>query len=206
MVLNESRKVGKIVRGPVVAFAAFVLTVHVSAILFNVPPTGHRLFSLITPVTASVDTTQRSVRIINDDVLWLARCILSESDRDEEQVYAAWVVRNRVETSYRGRDTYEGVVLDPYQFSAFNRGSHKRSEFMSLTAESTRPGWDSALEVAMRVYSASDTTRPFDRDTRHFYSRQSMRGRRVPGWARGRRAVSIQGIDTNRFLFFSGIQ
>ena len=60
---------------------------------------------------------------VSEDVLWLARCIYSETKRAPEQELVAWVIRNRVETGYRGQRSYEGAVLDPYQFSAFNPGT-----------------------------------------------------------------------------------
>uniref|UniRef100_UPI000A985E42 cell wall hydrolase n=1 Tax=Rhodothermus marinus TaxID=29549 RepID=UPI000A985E42 len=83
-----------------------------------------------------------------DEVLWLARCIYSESNRPEEQRLVAWVVRNRVETRYRG-DTYREVVLEPRQFSAFNRPTPRRDLILSLTPRSTVPGWQQALRIAL---------------------------------------------------------
>ncbi len=56
---------------------------------------------------------------LEEPTLWLARAIYSETKLPHEQELVAWVVRNRVETAYRGRRTYRAVVLDPYQFSAF---------------------------------------------------------------------------------------
>ncbi|WP_240332831.1 hypothetical protein [Salinibacter ruber] len=42
--------------------------------------------------------------------LWLARAIYSETKLPHEQELVAWVVRNRVETAYRGRRTYRAVA------------------------------------------------------------------------------------------------
>jgi hypothetical protein len=50
---------------------------------------------------------------------WAGLCALTETSRPEEQEYVLWVIRNRVE-SPRFPDTYEGVILQPKQFSAFN--------------------------------------------------------------------------------------
>lgn len=44
---------------------------------------------------------------------------MTETNRPEEQVFVLWVIRNRVESGRFGKD-YEGVVLAPKQFSAFN--------------------------------------------------------------------------------------
>lgn len=144
---------------------------------------------------------------VSDDVLWMARCIYSETKQAHEQELVAWVIRNRVETRYRGVESYEGVVLDPYQFSAFNPGYHKRALYTSLTPESQSAGWTRALEIAHEVYHAPAQTRPFAQDTRHFYSERSMVGRRAPRWAEGKRPVQNvkYQLDPRRFRFFSGI-
>ena len=144
---------------------------------------------------------------IDTETLWLARCIYSETKRPEEMELVAWVVRNRVETTYRGRDSYRDVVLDPYQFSAFNPGSSKRRLFLNLHAESDAQGWRQALEVAHRVYYSPERERPFPVETRHLYSERSMRGRMQPVWADGETPVQTAGysIDPRRFRFYSDI-
>ena len=144
---------------------------------------------------------------VSDDVLWLARCIYSETKQAHEQTLVAWVVRNRVETNYRGEDTYERVVLDPYQFSAFNPGNPKRPMFVSLTPASDASGWEQALRAAHEVYYAPAERRPFAQQTRHFYSERSMPGRRAPRWAAGERPVQPAGfrVDPVRFRFYSGV-
>ena len=144
---------------------------------------------------------------VSDDVLWLARGAYSETKQPHEQELVAWVLRNRVETGYRGERTYEGVVLDPYQFSAFNPGSSKRRLYTSLTADSDSRGWQRALEIAHTVYHSSPVHRPFPQTTRHFYSERSMVGRKAPGWAEGEQPVRPVGfrVDPRRFRFYSGL-
>ena len=139
-----------------------------------------------------------------DEVLWLARCLLSESDRPDEQELVAWVVRNRVETGYRGR-TYREVVLEPRQFSAFNADTDRRAYLLSLDQEDRIPSWRRAVEIALAVYQAPASERPFSQTTRHFYSPISMTGGRTPPWARGETPVAVAGIDAQRFRFFDGI-
>ena len=144
---------------------------------------------------------------ISQDVLWMARCIYSETKRPEEQELVAWVVRNRVETAYRGKRTYRDVVLDPFQFSAFNRGSSKRRYFVNLQPDSQARGWQRALEIAREVRAAPESERPFSRDTRHFYSERSMPGGRAPDWSRGKRPIqpTRYRVDPRRFRFYSRI-
>lgn len=148
-----------------------------------------------------------SLESVSDDVLWLARCIYSETKRADEQELVAWVVRNRVETRYRGQGTFEDVVLDPYQFSAFNPGNPKRRLYTTLSPNSDSPSFHSALEVAHRVYHARPSERPFSKRTRHFYSERSMVGGRAPNWSEGQRPVQPAGfrVDPRRFRFYSGV-
>jgi hypothetical protein len=143
---------------------------------------------------------------LKDDVLWLARVIYSETKRPDEQELVAWVVRNRVETEYRGASTYKGVVLDPWQFSAFNQNGPKRGHYMGLDESSKARGWATAVHIAHGVVMAPAYERPFEKATRHFYSEQSMVGRSHPEWATGQRPVALdREIDPRRFRFYSAI-
>ena len=143
---------------------------------------------------------------IDSETLWLARCIYSESDRPHEQELVGWVVRNRVATAYRGRRTYEGVVLDDRQFSAFNAGSARRGFYLGLRPEDGPPGWRRALLIASYVRRAPWSRRPFGVTVRHFYSEVSMVGRRHPTWAVGEAPVRPNRpyeVDPFRFRFLS---
>ncbi|MBO6575737.1 MAG: cell wall hydrolase [Rhodothermales bacterium] len=145
---------------------------------------------------------------IDSETLWLARAIFSETKRPEEQLLVAWVIRNRVETRYRGRASYQGVVLDPYQFSAFLPGKKTRSFYGSLTPHSAVPGWKTALNIADHVRKSEAVERPFSLETRHFYSERSMVNGRAPRWADGRSPVKHNRpfkVDERRFRFFAGI-
>ena len=141
-----------------------------------------------------------------DEVIWLARCIYSESDRPHEQELVAWVVRNRVETEYRGR-TYREVVLEARQFSAFNAPTKRRAHILSLTPGSPLRSWQRTLEIALDVYEAPPSSRPFAQTVRHFYSPVSMVGGREPHWADGGTPLSSEqlGVDERRFIFFDDV-
>ena len=146
---------------------------------------------------------------VDEETLWLARCIFSETKRPHEQELVAWVVRNRVETEYRGNTTYKDVVLDPMQFSAFNDASGKRSFYTSLSPESRLAGWQTALRIAHEVrWGDGNRWRPFSARTRHFYSEQSMTDQQHPDWAYGFNPVSPARdytIEPHRFRFYEGI-
>lgn len=142
---------------------------------------------------------------LDEETLWLARCIYSETQVAQEMLLVAWVVRNRVETGYRGQRTYKGVVLDPQQFSAFNPGNPKRDFFSTLTWESEAHNWQRALHLAWYVRHARSSERPFSRRTRHFFSEVSMPDASQPDWAIGKEALDIANVDAARFRFYSGV-
>jgi hypothetical protein len=150
----------------------------------------------------------QELKKIDNETLWLARCIYSETKRPEEQELVAWVVRNRVETGYRGNDSYKEAVLDPYQFSAFIEGTKTREHYGSLTVDSKVPGWQKALTIAKTVRELPAQHRPFSRNTRHFYSEQSMVDGRTPDWAKDGKVVKPERdfeLEARRFRFYVGV-
>lgn len=145
---------------------------------------------------------------IDTETLWLARAIYSESKRPEEQALIAWVIRNRVETGYRGKRSFQSVVLDPWQFSAFLDDAPKRDFYANLTPAERYKGWRTALAIAHAVRHADDDHRPFSPKTRHFYSERSLKGARPPAWADGRIPLDVDPIieiDERRFRFFEDV-
>jgi len=167
----------------------------------------------LTPIEEALQNPRKFAPLppeqIDSETLWLARVIFSETKRADEQALVAWVVRNRVDTRYRGRNTYEGVVLDPYQFSAFRPGSEKGVFYAGLHPQSRVPGWQTALKIAHSVRYADPDHRPFSSRTRHFYSQRSMTGTAAPSWAQGVAPVSIGyesiEVDERRFRFYEDI-
>jgi hypothetical protein len=104
---------------------------------------------------------------VSEDVLWLARVIYSETKRPHEQELVAWVVRNRVETAYRGKDTYRSTVLDPWQFSAFNANAPKRTTTQPRHESSPRRrGGRPRSPSRTTSYHAPAYERPFPRQPR----------------------------------------
>ncbi len=145
---------------------------------------------------------------VDEETLWLARCIFSETKQPVEQELVAWVLRNRVETSYRGASTYQEAVTQPYQFSAFNPESRVRRFYAGLTATSTVPGFQRALAIAYAVRHADAARRPFVETTRHFFSEQSMAGGRFPAWSKDHQPVAPKRLDEispERFRFYADV-
>lgn len=178
----------------------FILSLPVAASVWAAEPADSLARGSLREVLLRMDPFEM------DEVLWLAKCIYSESDRPDEQRLVAWVVRNRVETAYRGT-TYREVVLEERQFSAFNTPSPRRDHILSFNQNSESRAWQRALQIALEVYRADPSERPFSLTTRHFYSPISMKGASVPDWAEsGDPLNSIAlGIDPSRFRFYDGV-
>jgi hypothetical protein len=147
------------------------------------------------------------VHALHRETMRLARCIYSESHRRHEQELVAWVVRNRVETRYRGESTYREVIIDPFQFSAFNYNSPTRDYLLELDSTYTSRGWIQAMEVARRVILADVDDRPFPITTRHFYSERSLGDAEIPIWSLESEPVRPHRyeVDEKRFRFFDGV-
>jgi len=119
---------------------------------------------------------------------WLARAIYSETKRPEEMRYVGTVIRNRVESCYRDKCSYKGVVLDDYQFSAFNVRVPTKTN-------------DAAHQVAEQILTSDRGELPVPKGVTHFYSPQSMQG--DPMWAYRMTEVPTE-IPSYRFRFFQG--
>jgi hypothetical protein len=187
-----------------------------SPALFAAPETemspADKKFQLLSatygPSQPAVGQPRISTYTISESTLWLARAIYSETKLPHEQELVAWVIRNRVETGYRGQTTYKDVILDPYQFSAFNPSASRRSFYLSLTPEVQLPAWQQALWIAHYVRHADSAYRPFSIETRHFYSQRSMRGRDHPFWVNRQQYVQPgwdYQVNDRRFRFYKEI-
>lgn len=162
------------------------------------------------------DSLKRALRFHDNRTLWLARAVYSETDKPSEMRLVAWVVRNRVENTYRGHDTYKGVVLDPKQFSAFNEGNPLREYYMTKpVSDAYGDGymndlWMRALEIADRVRRRSPVFRPFSKNTLYFYSQVSMpEWKQHPDWRPKFDLVqnrATRPITAHRFRFYKDPQ
>ena len=146
---------------------------------------------------------------ITPDMLWLARAMYSESKRPREQELVAWVIRNRLESSYLGSKSIQEVVLRPYQFSAFNPGAPKAEYYAGLGLLSDEPKWQRTLALARYVMLADPSLRPFSPKVRHFISPRSLaHPASTPQWALGQETVIPARsftLDDERFQFFANV-
>ena len=134
------------------------------------------------------------------DILWLARVVYSESKVKEEQIMVAWVVRNRVETGYRGETTYEAVARDPKQFSGIK--SVSKLEY----SDTDMKIWQDTITIARAVYFADASLRPIAKSVRHFYSPEVVV--RDPNWAKNKTPTIVlrDNKGSVQFAFYDSIR
>ena len=119
---------------------------------------------------------------VDDEILWFARTIYSETKKAEEQKLVAWVIRNRVDSGLYG-DSYEDVVLARGQFSGMHATDKQYPVNISMDYDDASPAWDSAVSIARSVYYADADLNPLSSDVMHFYSPISVIN--TPSWALG---------------------
>ena len=146
----------------------------------------------------------RELEIRSDpETLWMARAIYSETNDSSEQVLVAQVIRNRVDSSYNGKTTYKDVILDPYQFSAFNPDYRLRWKVMNMSQTDTNDdSFMRAFEIAVRTRMLDST----NFQATHFYSPVSMEPPfRKPTFANHYPRVRADHIDDTRFRFYNSL-
>ncbi len=141
------------------------------------------------------------------EILWLARILYSESKVREEQIVVAWVVRNRVESGFRGAKSYKDVATSKSQFSGLWPSDAQYKLNISRTYETVGDkAWDQSLGIAQAVYFANDFLRPIGKNVRHFYSPISVL--KDPAWTEGKKPAIVLRSETGavRFAFYDGVR
>ncbi len=142
------------------------------------------------------------------EILLLARAVYSETKKEKngEMVKVACVIRNRVETEYRGT-TYEEVLFARNQFSGFSPLDKQYWVNMTMNYDDTNSAWRNALKVSEMVYKYGNLLCHYPKTVRHFYSPMSASS--APGWAIGREPYEVIKTPDGkavRFAFYEGIK
>lgn len=160
----------------------------------NLQSTNHSL-------THKLSVTEDSLNAaLHRDVMWLTRVNYSETDDPLEMYYVAHVVKNRVEDCYNRQCTYKDVVLDPYQFSAFN---YENQYYRTVTLDNASRPLDfiEAKQTAFHAYM--DNHDPI-KGSKWFFSQVSMPNYRYPYWAINDGQVRVNKyISDWRFRFYN---
>lgn len=116
------------------------------------------------------------------EVLWTTRAVLSETKNPREMLLIANVIRNRVDMTYRGKQTAKEVILDPYQFSAFNPGRDTRWRYVNLKQDHISDRlWNAAWRASRYAMTAPRLLLPVtDQCVTHFVHPRNLRDH--PDW------------------------
>jgi len=158
-------------------------------------------------ISSQLESTQDSLDVATSkDILWLSRVLYSETDKPLEMYYIAHIVKNRVETCYNGECSYKGVALDPYEFSAFNRGRDTRYYLMDLKRKNAyNPAkWAASKQIALDVYMSNyDPTN----GATHFFAQVGMPNHSFPNWAYHGEEVELpNNINENRLRIYKNVR
>jgi spore germination cell wall hydrolase CwlJ-like protein len=143
-----------------------------------------------------------AVKRDSSEILWLARCLYSESRQPHEMFFVAWVVRNRVRSAYWGKTTYQTVVNEPHQFTGIGR--YRGLEYTSVLGNPAETAaWRTAVQIARRVYYAEPYENPLPRQARHFLTPEALDS--LPRWTTEGRRVTVYGVDPDRLRIYEGL-
>lgn len=161
----------------------FVLTILVGAFLGAF--SQHAIEDPKTKVVRdTVHVPQTPKTSSHEEAEWLARAIFSETKAEEDFEYIGWVIHNRMKSpAYPG--TARRVVLQPSQFSAFNRSGRLRELRQMQFPETKVTEFRRAYRMAQYILAAPDSLNPLPEVT-HFYMADTMErkyGKRHPDWA-----------------------
>lgn len=192
----------------IIAFSGF--SVHYSNVQENIAQLKEKKSQLERSnqaISSKLEATQDSLTAAtSEDVLWLSRVLYSETRKPLEMYYIAHVVKNRVETCYRGECSYKEVALDPYEFSAFNPNRKSRYYLMQLNSNNARDParWAAAKQIALNTYL--DNHDPTNGGT-HFFAQVSMRNYGYPDWAyHGDQVTLANNIDEQRLRVYRNVR
>lgn len=132
-----------------------------------------------------------------DELLWLARAVHSETKRSREMELVASVIVNRIESPHYPNHA-RTVVKEAWQFTGIHKGTARSLHLSMADYEGGPNAWRRAIRISYSVLSLPDTLRPLHGVT-HFYSPRSMRGQAQPDWARNQHPRYQIG---NRFVFY----
>ena len=140
---------------------------------------------------------QERRQVSQEDIVWAARAIYSETNRSEEMELVGTVIANRLSAD-QYPNTVREVVRQPWAFTAITRGTTKALRYTMDDYEQGDNRWRRAVRMAEHVLSMPDSLRPLDQVT-HFYSPVSMASAAPPEWAEGERPEYEIG---DRFRFY----
>jgi len=129
------------------------------------------------------------------NLLHLAKTIYGEARGESiETMFAVgWVIRNRLHVKRYG-DTYKDVVLQPKQFSCWNKGNPNYRKIKGMIKGRL---WEVCIGVAIVVIQSMEKYNPIP-NVRHYYDKSLDSN--PPCWAEDGEYMSVYGVDNIRLI------
>ena len=134
---------------------------------------------------------------------WLGLGGRTETEQPHELPFVQSVILARV-AAKGWPDTVHEVLLEPFQFSAFNDTyGDPDDRYEQLAAKYPTGQLAVATACAAWTLGVPAARRPLSPRVCWFHSPRSMKpAGKTPGWAAGKRMVLAPGVDPWRFLFW----
>ena len=132
---------------------------------------------------------------LNTDFLYLAKTIYGEARGESiETMFAVgWVIRNRLQSGRHGK-TYKDVVLQPKQFSCWNKNDPNYKVIKGIIKGRL---WEVCIGVAIVVMQSTKKHNPII-GVYHYYDK-SMDSN-PPYWAECGEFMSVYGVNNLRLI------
>ena len=136
-----------------------------------------------------------TVAALNTNLLHLAKTIYGEARGEsvETMLVVGWVIRNRLSAKRHG-NTYKDVVLQPKQFSCWNKND---PNYKKIKGTITGRLWEVCIGVAIVVMQSAEKHNPV-LGVRHYYDKSLDSN--PPYWADAGEYMSVYGVDNLRLI------
>ena len=136
-----------------------------------------------------------TITFLDANLLHLAKTIYGEArgENIETMFSVGWVIRNRLKSGRHG-NTYKDVVLQPKQFSCWNKNDPNYKIIKGIIKGRL---WEVCIGVAIVVMQSTEKHNPV-MGVRHYYDK-SMDSN-PPYWAEEGEFMSVYGVDNIRLI------
>ena len=133
--------------------------------------------------------------LVNTNLLHLAKTIYGEARGEsiETMLAVGWVIRNRLQSKRHG-NTYKDVVLQPKQFSCWNKDDPNYKVIKGVIKGRL---WEVCIGVAIIVMQSTEKHNPV-MGVCHYYDKSLDSN--PPYWADDGEFMTVYGVDNIRLI------
>ena len=136
-----------------------------------------------------------TITLLDTNLLHLAKTIYGEArgENIETMFAVGWVIRNRLKSGRHG-NTYKDVVLQPKQFSCWNKND---PNFKVIKGIIKGRIWEVCIGIAIVVMQSAEKHNPV-MGVRHYYDKSLDSN--PPYWAEEGEYISVYGVNNLRLV------